>query len=330
MNTLPKISIVTPSFNQGQYLEQTIDSVLSQDYPNLEYFIVDGGSTDNSKEIIEKYAKHLTWWVSEKDNGQSHAINKGLSRATGEIINWINSDDYYEPDALKTVAKAFENPKITMATFRANVFGLQNRRSRGTDLYQDNLPKAIAYSRIDQPETFFRKSAIDHIGLLNEDLHYCMDKEWLMRYFLFFGNQRTMSIDSTILNFRYHEDSKSTLHQTKFEQEADRIYLSLATKHNYEPAVNAIKAINQNSLAELEFTLKFTNNETIHYALNYYLFKRYCEKYEALEWSACSKLAKQINLYWLARIDRSFLVKLERKRKLLPTSIIKLLRKGRR
>ena len=327
---LPKISIVTPSFNQGQYLEQTIDSVLSQNYPNLEYFIVDGGSTDNSKEIIENYAKHLTWWVSEKDNGQSHAINKGLSRATGEIINWINSDDYYEPNALKTVAQAFENPVINMATFRANVFGLQNRTSRGTDLYQDILPKAIAYSRIDQPETFFRKSAIDHIGLLNENLHYCMDKEWLLRYFLFFGNQRSISVDSTILNFRYHEDSKSTLHQAKFELEADNIYLKMAERCDYKPAITAIKAINPKSLLELELTLNLSQGDTVRAALNYYLFKRYIEKYEALDWGACSILSKYINSDWLVRDDRSFIRNLEMRRKFLPPSIIKFLRKGSR
>src|ERR1700741_4157141 len=99
--SLPTISIVTPSFNQGQFLEQTIDSILSQQYPGLQYIIIDGGSTDNSVEIIKKYEKHLHFWVSEPDKGQSHAINKGLNIATGEVFNWLCSDDYYTPGSLK-------------------------------------------------------------------------------------------------------------------------------------------------------------------------------------------------------------------------------------
>src|SRR5512134_129792 len=110
--TSPKISIVTPSFNQGKYLERTIRSVIEQDYPNLEYIIIDGGSTDESVEIIRKYEKHLAYWVSEPDRGQSHAINKGFDRATGEIFGWLNSDDWYVPGALKAVAEAFAaNPE---------------------------------------------------------------------------------------------------------------------------------------------------------------------------------------------------------------------------
>jgi len=102
-----KISIITPSYNQGQFLEETIISVLNQDYPNLEYIIIDGGSTDKSVEIIKKYEKYLTYWVSEKDRGQTHAINKGFIKSSGSILNWLNSDDLLVPGAINSVSKAF-------------------------------------------------------------------------------------------------------------------------------------------------------------------------------------------------------------------------------
>src|SRR5687767_918810 len=104
---LPKITIVTPSYNQGHFLEETITSVLDQKYPNLEYFVVDGGSKDNSVEIIKKYEQHITWWVSEKDRGQPHALNKGFERATGDVYGFINSDDCLLPGCLNYVGKQF-------------------------------------------------------------------------------------------------------------------------------------------------------------------------------------------------------------------------------
>src|SRR5262249_45830023 len=108
----PRISIVTPSYNQGRYIEETIRSVLLQGYPNLEYIIIDGGSTDETIEIIERYHDGLTFWSSEPDNGQSHALNKGFARATGQILAWINSDDMYLPGAFARIATAFEHDRV--------------------------------------------------------------------------------------------------------------------------------------------------------------------------------------------------------------------------
>src|SRR4051812_5835962 len=107
MNKLPKISVVTPSYNQGIYLEETINSVLDQKYPHIEYIIIDGGSTDNSVEIIKKYSKHLHFWVSEKDKGQTDAIIRGFNRSTGEVMSWMNSDDYFSPDVFEEVGTLF-------------------------------------------------------------------------------------------------------------------------------------------------------------------------------------------------------------------------------
>jgi glycosyltransferase involved in cell wall biosynthesis len=187
-SSFPLISIITPSYNQGEYIEQTICSVLEQGYPNLEYIIVDGGSTDSSVEIIKKYEQHLAWWVSEKDKGQSNAINKGIQRSNGEIINWLNSDDYYMPGALHHVAQQFTDPEINCYCGYSRVFSETSEKcSSGTDVYPGNLPKTIGWARIDQPETFFRKSVWDKIGLLNETFHYVMDKEFWIRYLFAFG-----------------------------------------------------------------------------------------------------------------------------------------------
>ena len=113
MNQLPKITVVTPSFNQGNFIRETIESILSQNYDDLEYFIIDGGSTDNTLEIIKEYSNQINYWVSEKDKGQSDAINKGLSRATGELFAWVNSDYILLPNCLQKIAECYlQNKKV--------------------------------------------------------------------------------------------------------------------------------------------------------------------------------------------------------------------------
>jgi glycosyltransferase involved in cell wall biosynthesis len=324
----PFISLVTPSFNQGQFLEQTIDSVLSQNYPNLEYFVVDGGSTDNSKKIIEKYANHLTWWVSEKDNGQSHAINKGLKRATGDIINWINSDDYYEPNALFTVAEKFRETGASMISFRANVFGLQNRVSRGTDIFEGNLAKTMAYTRIDQPETFFSKPAFEKMGLLNEGLHFCMDKEWFLRYLLYFGQDNAINSDEIILNFRYHDDSKSVSQNEGFEKESDEIYLNYAEYMGLKNESEVLKQLIGGEARKSLIDISGSDNlsEFGKPMLHYYLFKRFNEEYNKLDKRSAKLIASALDTAYLTEADRHFFEKL-RKRLALPDFLIRLGRK---
>jgi glycosyltransferase involved in cell wall biosynthesis len=230
-DSLPRITIITPSFNQAQYLEQTIDSVLSQGYSDLEYMVIDGGSTDGSVDIIRKYEKHLNYWVSEPDSGQSEAINKGLRRATGEIINWLNSDDYYQPEALSTIAKQFTNSAVNVVCGRSRLFSGDNqtiRYSSGTDVYPGNLAKTIGWARIDQPETFFRREKILQVGLLDTRLHYIMDRDWWIRYLFTFGLPGIVQIPDILVNFRLHDFSKTVAQAAAFGREHDAYFRALA------------------------------------------------------------------------------------------------------
>lgn len=211
MNDYPKISIVTPSFNQGQYIEQTICSVLNQGYPNLEYIIIDGGSTDNTVEIIKKYESKLAYWVSEPDLGQSDAINKGLKYCTGDIFNWINSDDWYEPNALFNVANAFMNNST--AQF---VSGYENRIEEtgminlytGTYL-KPSIEETIDLCEVAQPSTFFKLDTIKKVHGVSEDLHYIFDAEMWVKLLLQYGQNHFVKIKMVLVNFRLHADSKT-------------------------------------------------------------------------------------------------------------------------
>jgi len=183
MTTIPKISIVTPSFNQGKFLEKTILSVLEQGYPNLEYIIIDGGSTDESVAIIKKYADRLTYWVSEPDRGQSHAINKGFARATGEIFGWLNSDDWYHPGALQAVAEAFAaHPEAGAVVGAGEMVSEDSKWSQTFYAFPvtvDSLHHAVDHFFM-QPSCFFTKTAWEECGPLDEELHLAMDLDlWL-------------------------------------------------------------------------------------------------------------------------------------------------------
>src|SRR5512138_190537 len=180
MNTsspLPKVSIVTPSYNQGQFLEATIQSVLAQDYPNIEYIIVDAGSKDCSVEIIRKYQQHLAWWVSEKDKGHADGLNKGFSHATGEILAWLNSDDIYLPNAIsEAVAILMDHPDVGMVYGDADLIddaGLSAGQfgSKQTS-YRQMLRGSV---HIPQATTFWRADLWHQVGHLDLSLFFSFD-----------------------------------------------------------------------------------------------------------------------------------------------------------
>jgi|AntRauTorckE5430_2_1112549.scaffolds.fasta_scaffold00982_3 glycosyltransferase involved in cell wall biosynthesis len=212
----PKISIVTPSYNQGQYIEETIRSILLQNYPNLEYIIIDGGSTDETVEVVKKYEKWISYWISEPDNGQSHAINKGLTKCTGTVFNWLNSDDYYTPDALKTVgANFFKTGCYSLIGYVKNFSSLNDDSENISALnlvYRTrvrSIEETVAFANLVQPGTFFDLETIKTLGGVNEECHYMMDAELWLKFLFTYGIKKVDKVDDVLVNFRFHADSKT-------------------------------------------------------------------------------------------------------------------------
>lgn len=230
----PKITIITPSFNQGNFLEEAIRSVLLQGYPNLEFFIIDGGSNDNSVNIIKKYASYVTWWVSEKDRGQTHAILKGFSRSTGDVIAWLNSDDYYLPGTLFAVAKAMRNQdwvhgKSLILDQNDGSFEVVSEKRKPNALVDQTFKNGASLNfTVAQPSHFWSRKMIDEIGFVNESYHYCMDREFFFRALC--AGYKPHLISDTLAVLRYHPDTKTMQKQWAFEFEKARIYKSLAFK----------------------------------------------------------------------------------------------------
>lgn len=223
----PRISIVTPSFNQGEFIEETIRSVLLQDYPNLQYIVIDGGSTDNTISILQRYSPWIDYWVSEKDRGQSHAINKGLKITDGEWFNWINSDDLLMPGALRNIATAKANlDGIYLISGRLLYFDNNGERTVSTKLGVDRKNEDILVDhRLCQPAMFYRR---DLIQSLDQDLHYAMDYELWVRFICKHGRKSILEIENTLAAFRYHTTSKTVAMSHKFEIDERRVLKRVA------------------------------------------------------------------------------------------------------
>ncbi|MGH2522047.1 MAG: glycosyltransferase family 2 protein [Anaerolineales bacterium] len=220
---LPLVSIITPSYNQAQFLEETIQSVLSQDYPRLEYIVIDGGSTDGSVEIIRKYADRLAYWVSEPDQGQTEAINKGLRRAQGEILAWLNSDDLYEPGAVRgAVEVLLAQPQFDLVYADCHYIGADGRllqTMRAWDFVPRRLLTGIPL--VIQPASFFTRRALDRAGSLDESLHYVFDHDFYVRMVLAGLNFRR--VEAIWARFRLHAASKTWTQWIRFNLELQQI-----------------------------------------------------------------------------------------------------------
>ncbi len=215
------VSIVTPSYNQALYLEQTIQSVLEQDYPRIEYIVVDGGSTDNSFDIIKKYNDRLAYWISEKDSGQAEAINKGFARAKGEILAWLNSDDYYLPDTISTVVKCFdENPEVVMLYGDMLAVNGNGQTINVLKYRQYSLQDLLCFQIVGQPSVFFRRSALEKTGLLDTSFHFMLDHHLWIRLA---QQGRILHVPQVWSAARYHPQAKNRARAAEFGREAFRV-----------------------------------------------------------------------------------------------------------
>lgn len=222
---LPKISVVTPSYNQAKYIRATIDSVLTQAYPNLEYIVMDGGSTDGTVEILKSYGKKLKW-VSKKDHGQTHAINKGLRLATGEVFAYLNSDDIYLPSTLQRVGEYYQKTKadwITGDCLTISEAGAVSKNNWLISGYKrflmflySPLTLRIADSMLPQPSTFWSRRAWEQVGEFNEDYHYVMDYDYWLRMSKYY---RPYDLKVALSGFRFQENSKSQTGRVKLMRE---------------------------------------------------------------------------------------------------------------
>lgn len=327
MNQHLKISVIVPSFNQGQYIEQTLQSVLVQPYKNFELIVVDGGSTDNTVAILKKYSAHLAFWVSEKDSGQSEAINKGLAKATGDIITWLNSDDYYEPNTLEKVANMFNNQPDTDAIHGfTSLFG-NNTRPLVNGCDTELKPhQYLPYMRFPQPSSFFRAKVFKSCGGVNPQLHYAMDFELVVKAVLL--GHRFVGVSDLLSHYRLHPASKSN-HDMKFLKEWEGVVCNVfASVHGGEQWINTFRQLHiATHYLPVAYPCKInlTEQELAEVALEH-LYLQYHYHYKILDKTFCHTLST-----WLKTNHPDFYIKKQfnrySRRLLIPAGLMRFGRK---
>jgi len=332
----PKISIVIPSFNQGQFLEETILSVVNQQYPNLELFVVDGDSADNSIEIIKKYESHFTWWVSEKDKGQSEAINKGFAKATGEIISWLCSDDLHTPGTLHKIANYFSQQDSNVGLIYGGITTFKD----GVDLksnwgYKDpSIERNLAGMAFSQPAAFFLKKYFDRIdGKLNEELHYGMDFDLFCRLACVCD---FVPVNDIFARYRLHYQSKSVSQSDRFMGDWNRTFVNLCNNMGWNSLNERLRStgVVDESVFNWHYNFSFTPEKKIVEKVDTekLLFYHLCYLLKDLYWNSHRPEARHL-LAWLKKNYSVTQLKNEEKippimKKLaLPDSVLLILKK---
>ncbi len=265
--SLPKISLITPSFNQAQFLEKTILSILNQNYPNLEYIIIDGGSTDGSVEIIKKYEKYIAFWVSEPDSGQSNALNKGFRIASGELVGWQNSDDILLPSSLFKIASAYKKNQGFDLFFGNIVFLDGNDKIVNTLRFVPFNYYSLLYEGtvLSNQAAFWKRQLFEKFGFLDEKYRFCMDYEFWVRI----GNKcKFYFIHDYLGGFRLHHTSKT------------HTIAEIGLKEHY--SIMKEKGVDCNSLKSRLLKLYFLGRRALHYILQGdidYVFKGFKKRF---------------------------------------------------
>ena len=263
------ISIIIPSFNQSQYLEKNFESILNQSFKEIELIVMDGGSNDGSLDIIKKYESHLMYWQSEKDGGQSAAINEGMRRATGEVVTWLNSDDQLAPNSLKTISEYFENnPKCEVLSGlgrRINVEGRELEVRGAEGLSFDEILRWKKY--LPQSSCFFRKSLWDKVGGLDESLHFQMDFDLWLR----FAQITSFHGIDEILSYDLHHDEAKTVSKSFHKKRLSEYILVLSkySRERYEEEIGKFCSVYLKVQSVARFLSRFPG---------YNAFKRFVQK----------------------------------------------------
>jgi glycosyltransferase involved in cell wall biosynthesis len=238
------ISIVIPVLNQEKYLEEAILSVLNQAYPQKELIVVDGGSTDGTLEIIKKYHSQVAYWISEPDHGQADAIQKGMSKAQGEVVNWLNADDYLLPNALSVIAEQFSDPYVEVVCAqvkRQNEKGYFEQEFSQT-LLAKNAEQTLVWTSMGQPGQFYRRQIWNALGGLDTRFHYSMDKEFWCRYILANGLTKVKTTEQAVAVFRLHPDSKTVNFQFRFQEEDNLVQQKNQSSTNTQVNLELVNA----------------------------------------------------------------------------------------